>query len=327
MKAARLAARRAKRALLRLAGEPLAALVEAALRRTSLRAGLAVVYHRVGDPSPDPDDELNPTVGVALLEEQLDHLARRYRPVRARELHEAVRARRRSERFPVAVTFDDDLPSHARDALTSLRRAGVPGAFFLCGASLERPFAFWWERLQAAHDGGIRVEPRPGARGDDIHAVAAAVEELSPQDRDAFAARLGDAVGADPPEAGMRADDVRCVVEGGQDVGFHTRRHDPLPALDDDSLSRALLDGRDELAAAARTELDSIAYPHGRADARVARAARDAGYRAGFTTTGRAVRADDDPLLLSRVDVPFDSTGSLALRLARALLRRYGQRP
>ena len=61
------------------------------------------------------------------------------RIVRAEDLPAMVAARRRWHRFPVAITFDDDLASHVRLALPALTRLGVQATFFLTGATLEGP--------------------------------------------------------------------------------------------------------------------------------------------------------------------------------------------
>jgi hypothetical protein len=82
----------------------------------------------------------------------------------------------------------------------------------------------------------------------------------------------------------------------------------------------AVTAGRDVLERASCRRIDLIAYPHGAADARVAAAARDAGYRAGFIGSGVALRRSTDPLLQPRVGPSPRSLGHFALSLARALL-------
>jgi peptidoglycan/xylan/chitin deacetylase (PgdA/CDA1 family) len=94
-----------------------------------------------------------------------------------------------------------------------------------------------------------------------------------------------------------------------------------LPLLPDEALGRALREGRDALAEAAGREIDLIAYPHGRADERVACAAREAGFRLGFVTGRAGVTADTDSHLVPRL-VPPLSEGSFALRAARAVAGR-----
>jgi peptidoglycan/xylan/chitin deacetylase (PgdA/CDA1 family) len=294
--------------------------LELALRLSARRAGLVLVYHALSEDRAAADKEVDRAHHTALFEAQLRHVGRRYRLVPARELLGAVRARRRGERFPLALTFDDDLPTHVRTALPALREAGAPATFFLCGASLERPYTFWWERLQRAVDGGLdlthvlggQLEPR---------ALALRIEEETPSRRKEIGDELGRLLGEDPPESGMRAADVRALADAGFEIGFHTLRHDRLPSLSDASLEAALSDGRNALEVAAGRRLTLIAYPHGRADQRVADAARAAGFELGFTGAGDAVTARSDALLLSRIEPSFTDLASFAGQLVDTLRR------
>jgi peptidoglycan/xylan/chitin deacetylase (PgdA/CDA1 family) len=242
-------------------------------------------------------------------------LAARHRVVSAPELPAAAAGRRRGERFAVAVTFDDDLRAHVDTALPSLRATSTPATFFLTGASLREPSSFWWERLQRAIDGGLV------SSGGDAMAVAARMQDLAPAERDAASADLLWRLGGELPGSGLRGDDVRTLADAGFEIGFHTREHHPLTELDDVALQHALRDGRAQLEAAARTALRSIAYPHGAADARVADAARAAGYAIGFTTTPSAVVAGADRLLLGRIYPAPRSSADLAMQLTRVLWR------
>ncbi|MEA2403942.1 MAG: hypothetical protein QOE08_589, partial [Thermoleophilaceae bacterium] len=170
-------------------GAPLAGGAEWLLRHTALRAGIAVAYHRVGPTAGDPERELDPALPLALLERQVQHLSARHRLVPASRLPAAARMRRRGEPFPVAITFDDDLSSHAQHAASVLQRAGAPATFFLNGASLEGPHAFWWERLQRAVDRGVALPPpADGARP--IRATGLLVEELPAAEREELSAKL-----------------------------------------------------------------------------------------------------------------------------------------
>jgi peptidoglycan/xylan/chitin deacetylase (PgdA/CDA1 family) len=288
-----------------------------------------LVYHRVGGAgSGDPAREILAAVSGSVFERQLRHVRRHYRVVAARELLDAVRRRRRGQRFPVAITFDDDLASHVRDALPALRKADTTATFFLGGSSLHEPRPFWWEDLQRAVDERLVASSAlPHVAEADLRAalgrfpkaifrVAAAIERLEPAQRDEVAAALRATVGPNGADGGLRSDDVQTLVRAGCDVGFHTLRHDKLPALSDAALADALHDGREELASVAGHPLDAISYPYGKADERVADAARAAGYRLGFTTRRNRVTPETDPLLIPRV-APTMSAGKTALRLAR----------
>src|SRR5439155_16235616 len=83
---------------------------------------------------------------------------------------------------------------------------------------------------------------------EEIHSIAEAlIHDTSTEDTAAFSEQLAALLGPDPPDAGMRSRDLRPLADAGMEVGFHPRSHDYLPALDDDSLARAMTDGRAEL--------------------------------------------------------------------------------
>jgi peptidoglycan/xylan/chitin deacetylase (PgdA/CDA1 family) len=289
-----------------------------ALRLSARRAGLVLVYHALAERSGDPRRELVPPHSTAVFERQLRHLQRRYRLVRAEELSEAVRRRRRGQRLPVAVTFDDDLPSHVLLAAPILRRHGASATFFLCGASLDGPFTFWWQRLQHAFDEGRAIP----VGGDGIHEPARRIEAMSPAERAEVADLLDREPAPGPADMGLRAEQARALAESGCDIGFHTVRHDRLPGLDDDALVAALTDGRERLEAAVGRPLTTIAYPHGQADDRVADAARAAGFRLGFTGRYEPVAPTSDPLLLGRIEPSPEAGVHFGLQVVRALLKR-----
>jgi peptidoglycan/xylan/chitin deacetylase (PgdA/CDA1 family) len=301
-------------------GLTLAAAVEGAARRSAARAGVALVYHRVGDPPGDLSRELLPALGSRLFAEQLRYLSARYRLVPASRLLDAASARRAGEPFPVAITFDDDLRSHVEIAAPILARAGAPATFFLTGAGLHAPHRFWWERLQEARDRGIDLSPlgiaRPGA---DVHELGLAIETLPPRRLEEVNAALRRLVRPDPADAGLRAEHVAALVADGFEIGFHTRRHHRLPRLNQAELGTAIAEGRVELEAAVGAPLTTIAYPHGRADERVAAAARAAGFAAGFTGAPGPVTPASDALLLCRVSPSYTSVGELAVDVALAV--------
>ena len=330
----------------RLTGVWAAPLINLLLRLTHWQRGLCLVYHRIGVREGDPETELVPALPLARFDRQLRHLCRFYAVVPVEELPAAAARRRRGGRFPVSVTFDDDVPEHVEHALPVLRRRGVVATFFLCGRRLDadQPRSTWWERLQRAVDRGQEMSvvsvalpnAATGARGErppDIHSLALAMEELPPAERDVAAERLRQLAGDDPPDSGLSILGIGTLAASGQRIGFHTRRHDPLTRLDDRALARALTDGRAELEGAAGSPVNTIAYPHGDVDARVAEAAREAGYRLGFTAARTAVTPVADSMTLGRFDpttmrgAEWRSHGAFALGIVRGLMTVSGQGP
>jgi len=318
--------RRVARLAVRLLGLPLAAVVLRLLRLTARRAGVAVVYHTVAQRTGEPRNELVPPHGVDLFDAQILHLRRKYRIVPAAELPAAAASRRRGARFPAAITFDDDLPEHVRFALPVLERHGATATFFLTGATLDAPYSFWWERLQRAIDRGAPIRsPSEGEAQviahNEIRRVGWEVEWLEPVDRARWADELLGAAGPDPADAGLRRDGVRRLAAAGMTIGFHTLHHPVLSRLSESTLSAALTDGRKELAAAARTSIDFLAYPHGQATSAVAAAAQAAPYAAAFATGGRPITLSSDRFLLQRWEPGALRTDDLAAAIALRLMR------
>jgi peptidoglycan/xylan/chitin deacetylase (PgdA/CDA1 family) len=80
---------------------------------------------------------------------------------------------------------------------------------------------------------------------------------------------------------GMSWPELRQLEEVGWEIGSHTLTHPHLTTLNDDALSRELRDSRTACKRALGHAVTSIAYPYGDVDARVVKAAADAGYTAG----------------------------------------------
>jgi peptidoglycan/xylan/chitin deacetylase (PgdA/CDA1 family) len=85
----------------------------------------------------------------------------------------------------------------------------------------------------------------------------------------------------------MNWDQVLDLVEGGVEIGSHTLSHAHLTQLGDDELGRELRESRERIETQLGRSCRFVAYPYGDDDGRVHRAARDAGYEAGFALPGR----------------------------------------
>ena len=290
----------------RVLGPPVRAVLGSIMRQTSLRAGVVLVYHRLAERQGDLDRELAPAVAEEVAERQLEHMKARYRVVPLEELEAAVAGRRRGERFPIAITFDDDSPEHIERAAPLLRRLGLPATFFLAGPTREGEF--WWESVNRALRNGRspaeiaalipdRSSPPPAS----VAELGEMVELLQLEQRLRFSERL-DLLDPPVPNPTSTADLAARLSAAGFDIGFHTRHHERLPLLDDSRLADAMSDGLDDLATAAGQPIDSIAYPYGACDERVAAHARRAGFRFGFTTEPRAVTPDSDRFQIERCD-------------------------
>jgi peptidoglycan/xylan/chitin deacetylase (PgdA/CDA1 family) len=86
---------------------------------------------------------------------------------------------------------------------------------------------------------------------------------------------------------GMSWDDLRFLADAGWEIGSHTRTHPHLTQLGDEALHAELAGSRAEIADHLGRTCQTIAYPYGDVDARVAEQASLAGYSAGAALSGR----------------------------------------
>lgn len=81
--------------------------------------------------------------------------------------------------------------------------------------------------------------------------------------------------------------ELRRLRDAGWEVGSHTVSHPKLTDLDDRALGAELRESRTACEHAMDAPCESIAYPYGDVDARVARASGEAGYTAGAALPAR----------------------------------------
>jgi peptidoglycan/xylan/chitin deacetylase (PgdA/CDA1 family) len=295
--------------------------VSEAVRQLACLRGhrLVLVYHRLG-PSAPPGCEVVPSVPVDVFRAQLQALSDVVDLVTIDEVLASERPPAGSRKRPaVALTFDDDLPSHAEHALPLLRKAGVPATFFLSGRVLHGLGPYWFQQLEALltaygerRTAALLHVPETRAAG-----LARTCEENV-----ALRHRVSDVAAGISSPAVLGRDAIAAFGTAGMTVGFHTVQHDTLPALDDPALENAVSRGREELAAASGAAVRFFAYPHGKADTRSAVAIRRAGFSAAFTGRPQPIRSGDDLHRLGRWEPgPLgvdDLLIAMTLRLHRA---------
>ena len=124
----------------------------------------------------------------------------------------------------------------------------------------------------------------------------------------------------------MTWDDLALLREHGWEVGSHTRLHPRLTRLDDDDLDRELRESKRDLESELGAACSSLAYPYGDYDARVAEAARRAGYLAAAALPARF--AEPTQFAWPRLGVYHEddalSFGLKVSRVVRSLRRSPG---
>jgi peptidoglycan/xylan/chitin deacetylase (PgdA/CDA1 family) len=117
----------------------------------------------------------------------------------------------------------------------------------------------------------------------------------------------------------LDADSATRLAERGWEIGSHTMTHPVLTTVDDATLEEELVRSKEELERLTGRTCTAVAYPKGRADARVVRAAEDAGYVAGAALEG-ATAVGPDALAWPRVGVRGDdSLRVFALKTSRSV--------
>ncbi len=310
-------ARRVARTVLRTSA------VNRAVRSLACARGhrLVLVYHRLGPPVPDRC-EVVPSIPVDLFRAHLQALGDVANLVSLDTILGTgpPLGSNDGSRPAVAVTFDDDLPSHAAEALPVLRALSVPATFFLSGRVLHGAGPYWFQQFEAvlvahgeARTAALLGLSRAGS-GDDL--------VLRCEQDSTIRAAIADLATGLPNRAILDMNGLTALAGAGMTIGFHTVDHGILPHMDDRALERALARGRHELGVIAGTPLRHFAYPYGKADERAAAAVRRAGYEAAFTGRPEPLRRGADQYRLGRwepgrIQVD-DLLVTLAVRLHRA---------
>jgi len=276
---------------------------------------LVLVYHRLG---PSVPTAVVPTVPVDVFRTHLHALREAVDLVSIDEvLAPASRGSTVERSRPaVALTFDDDLPSHVEHVLPVLRELDVPATFFLSGRTLQGLGAYWFQHLEALllHFGEQRTATLLDLPDLPVERVMIACET----DPDLRARVMERAAGLPAPEILDRAA-IAALGRAGMSVGFHTVAHDVLPNLENGTLERAVSEGREALSAAAGVPVRYFAYPHGKVDARSAAAVKRARFDAAFTGQARPLRRADDVYRVGRWEPGSIDAGSLLVKLAMRL--------
>lgn len=101
---------------------------------------------------------------------------------------------------------------------------------------------------------------------------------------------------------------VEEMKEGGFEIGSHGLRHASLPTLSDEELREELWDSRQRIVDRLGS-CDTLAYPFGDWDARVASAAAECGYQLAFTQPTKIGQRQATPLTIPRVNVDYRDEG------------------
>jgi peptidoglycan/xylan/chitin deacetylase (PgdA/CDA1 family) len=301
------------------------------------RPGLIVLcYHRIGDASADPF--YGPIVSATpeAFREQIRRLRDGYRVIGLEELPRLAGHGLRVAGPTALVTFDDGYRDNllARPILAEL---GVPAAFFLTTAFLDRARLPWWDHVAYAMKQSKRERfalDRPEPMAVDrphspiaLAAVIAAFLRANRPDDPGLLAHLEERAGVDVADAGaadslmMSWDDARDLAGAGMSIGSHTVSHPYLARLPEAEQARELIESKERIEGELGRPVEALAYPFGTAadfDATTRRLAERAGYRLAFSLRPGVNRPGQaDPLAVRRLGVgPADSPVLIRARMA-----------
>ena len=266
-------------------------------RRTS--NVLVLVWHRV-DPSGPAEHEIVRSLPSDVFDRQLSELGDLGTFCSLQDIAHGTDA---CDGPAIVVTFDDDWGGYVEHVLPVLQSHGVSATFFLSGRTLGGLGPTWWEALEheIRTDGVVRVAGRLGLTAKSPSELARQVQgtDLSRQIEERHAER----------GSTMSTQAIGELRDAGMTIGFHTRGHLDLATLSGAELARELTTGRNDLAKIAGQPVDLLAYPHGRTNPAVQRAARQSGFARAFGSDGKAHRRDALPFEMSRWE-PIESAGA-----------------
>jgi peptidoglycan/xylan/chitin deacetylase (PgdA/CDA1 family) len=105
----------------------------------------------------------------------------------------------------------------------------------------------------------------------------------------------------------------------GMEIASHSYSHARLVDLDDERVQTELCESKACLEDWLGCEVRSLAYPNGRYDERIAKAAKDANYHSAWTCRGGRISSKDDRFEMRRIAIYHgDTDGVLARKLVFA---------
>lgn len=295
-----------------------------ALRRVENRIGSTLrvlIYHRIADGLSDP---WQMTVSPSNFSEQVAVLVDAARLVVLDERLSSRTSTRPGRARRYALTFDDGYLDNLRVALPILEHHDAPATVFIATGYLDQPY-FWWDRLGEIVFGSVAgttsvvngaervglleaegVEPLAEAAPARVHerlhhALTTRTQEERNGLLDELASATSFAAPSDAPRPLTSEELQHLAAHPLITIGAHTHTHPRLTALAPEAALRDIRDGGDRLDDLLGRRCRLFAYPHGAADASVARLVKRAGHDHAFTTVSRPMSCIDSPLMLPRI--------------------------
>jgi peptidoglycan/xylan/chitin deacetylase (PgdA/CDA1 family) len=181
------------------------------------------------------------------------------------------------------ITFDDGYANNTT-ALRLLAAMGIPATIFITTASVECGESFWWD----VHWRGWRLR---GASPSEIMQRREAMKALSSKE---ISRALAIEFGPNAVKPHGELDRPMTIAEVTElakvpyiEIGNHTHHHAILSRCNEKTIVQEIETCQERLETWTGRRPQAIAYPNGNFDARVVKAAREAGLQIGVTCEAR----------------------------------------
>jgi peptidoglycan/xylan/chitin deacetylase (PgdA/CDA1 family) len=299
--------------------------VNAALRAAQQKQLLVLSYHGVvSDGHYDPVHS-DYTVSVSDFRQQMEILARYFRPITVSDLEDWWRGKAVLPRHSVLVTFDDGYRNNLINAAPVLLHFGVPALIHICTGYINQERILWmldihrrvlhWPK-DTIPVPGSEIEKRlddPRQRVPLASWVRQACKRLPHEECERYLNRLRE---TEIPESDahdeevfrfLSWDEVRTLQSKGFEIGSHTREHPILTRIPGTRADQELRASKLTIEEQTGSECRCFAYPNG-GEEEVSKAITErvgqAGYRFAFTTMGQFCSRNESPFELGRISIP-----------------------
>jgi peptidoglycan/xylan/chitin deacetylase (PgdA/CDA1 family) len=269
---------------------------------------LVLAYHRVLPTVPESEYPFDIELVSADPEQfdwQMAWISRHFTPLSVSEIVDCLDRKKPLPTGAVAVTFDDGFVDNYTHAFPVLRTRKIPACIFLSTDYVGSDRPYWFEAVaRLLMEAPVRSVKLPtieqllpradehAIRREDIRSVLSELKRMPDEVRCSSLDSLGQQIHSPADSragAGAHAvtwSQVREMSRAGMEFGSHGASHAVLSRLNATDLARELADSKLTIERATGATVTAIAYPVGGEDSigdRVVAAARDAGYRVGFT--------------------------------------------
>lgn len=281
---------------------------------------LIVTYHRFGEKG----DQLMTSARV--FRQQLDYLTSHYRVVPLSKLVEYLGSDQELPPGLAAITIDDGYRDAYEIAFPILQHYQAPATLFVVTDFLDRKTWLWTDKLRflTAQTRATRFETASndlplqfqlGGQASRLEAatqVNSHLKALPDEVKEEAIKRIASSLRIEIPDLPARDYDAitweqaRKMDSAGIEIGSHTLTHPILTNINDERLESELRGSKTKLEAELGRQVELFCYPNGNYDARVKRAAANAGYSSAVTVEAGLNRNGCDLFALRRVHTEHD---------------------